>query len=202
LFATQLRALLGAAEDCGNIRVLFPMVLGAGDFAEAKALVQDIRGELGTARSPLVGAMIETPASLFALDEIFQIADFACIGTNDLTQFMLAADRGASELAGDFSVLHPGVLRAIAKVIEAGRRAQREVCVCGEAASYPLTACLLAGLGVRQLSMSPLRAARVRYMLRQTRAEALKKLGNEALHARTADEVRRLLRDARLEANG
>jgi phosphoenolpyruvate-protein kinase (PTS system EI component) len=139
--------------------------------------------------------MIETPAALFALDEILQIAEFVCIGTNDLTQFMLAADRNASGLAADYSALHPSVLRAISQVLDAGRRASREVSVCGEAASYPKTACLLAGLGVRQLSMRPLRAARVRFLSRTARISRLEEIAKQALSCTSALDVRNLLKE-------
>lgn len=195
LLETQIRAIITAAGGSRHVKLLLPMVLGAGDLAEAVELVRRLSRELGAPRPPEVGAMIETPASLFALEEIFQIADFTCIGTNDLTQFMLAADRDAFELADDYSVLHPGVLRAIARVVEAGRGAGREVCVCGEAASYPRTACLLVGLGVRQLSMSPLRAARVRLRLRASTISQLEELAARALSSKSAAGVRRLLQE-------
>ncbi len=195
LFETQIRAILAASQDHENVRLLLPMVLGGGDLSEAAGLIHKISTELGCTHTPEIGAMIETPAALFALGEILQIADFACIGTNDLAQFMLAADRNAFDLADNYSVLHPTVLRAIAKVVEAGRSADREVCVCGEAASYPRTACLLVGLGARQLSMSPLRAARVRYLLRETYISRLEELAERALRSTSAAAVRPLLEE-------
>ncbi len=195
LFATQSRAIVAASQGHAQTRLLLPMVLGPRDLADAVDVIQAASTDLGYVQGPQIGAMVETPAALFALDEIFQIADFVCLGTNDLTQFLLAVDRNAFELAEDYSVLHPAVLRAIANVVEAGRRADREVSVCGEAASYPRTACLLVGLGIRVLSMSPLRAARVRYMLRQTRIDHLEKLAEQALRSTSADAVRSLLED-------
>ena len=193
LFETQIRAVLTAMQGHDSVRLLLPMVLGADDLADAVQIIKELSAEIKLERPPEIGAMIETPSSLFVLDEIFQIADFVCIGTNDLTQFMLAADRNAHDLAQDYSVLYPSILRAISQVVEAGRKAGREVSVCGEAASYPRTACLLVGLGVRQLSMSPLRAARVRYLLRETHIEELQALAKRALHGKSPADVRRLL---------
>jgi phosphoenolpyruvate-protein kinase (PTS system EI component) len=194
MFETQVRAIVTAAQEHHDVRILLPMVLGAGDLADAIELISRLSLERGSA-SPKIGAMIETPAALFALDEILELAEFVCIGTNDLTQFMLAADRDASELADDYSVLHPSVLRAIAKVVQAARSADREVCVCGEAASYPRTAGLLVGLGARELSMSPVRAARVRYLLRESSLEKLEQLADSALASKSAAAVRQLLTD-------
>jgi phosphoenolpyruvate-protein kinase (PTS system EI component) len=195
LLETQIRAVMAAAEDRPGVRLLLPMVLGAGDLSEALELVRTLSSQSGFAGKLEIGAMLETPAALFALDEIFQLADFVCIGTNDLTQYMLAADRDAAELADDYSVLHPGVLRAIAQVAQAGRSADREVSVCGEAASYPRTACLLVGLGVRQLSMSPRRAARVRYLLREMHLSQLQQLADQTLGARSTAQVKQLLQN-------
>jgi phosphoenolpyruvate-protein kinase (PTS system EI component) len=146
---------------------------------------------------PPLGAMIETPAALFALEDILGIVDFVSIGTNDLTQFILAVDRNEAELIEDCTVHHPAVIRAIAKVVRACREADRDVCVCGEAAGDPMTACLLVGLGVSQLSMSPLRAARVRYALRGTASHRLQHIAKQALKSDSAQSVQRLLKDLR-----
>ena len=194
MFETQVRAIVTAAQDHENVRLLLPMVLGASDLADAIELITRLSLERGFA-SPKIGAMIETPAALFALDEILQLAEFVCVGTNDLTQFMLAADRDASELTEDCSVLHPSVLRAIARVVRKASSAGRKICVCGEAASYPRTAGLLVGLGVRELSMSPLRAARVRYLLRESSLPQLEELAESALASTSSAAVRQLLTD-------
>jgi phosphoenolpyruvate-protein kinase (PTS system EI component) len=130
---------------------------------------------------------------LFALDEISELADFVSIGTNDLTQFMLAADRNAAELTDGYSVLHPAVLRAVRSVVDASRTAGCELSVCGEAAGDPKTACLLAGLGVHHLSVSPLRAARVRYALRCSVSEKLENLAHQCLQSDSPHAVRELL---------
>lgn len=193
LFETQLRAILTAFQDSGHVRVLLPMVLGKSDLETALEVVHCVAREVGTSSVPAIGAMIETPSALFALDEILELAEFVSIGTNDLTQFMLAADRMDVGMTEDFSVLHPSVLRAIAQVVEAATKAGREVCICGEAASYPRTACLFVGMGVRQLSMSPVRSARVRFLLRATTRGHLEELADAALRSDTPTAVQTLL---------
>jgi phosphoenolpyruvate-protein kinase (PTS system EI component) len=169
------------------------MVLGQSDFAAACQHVEQLCEELALDRRPRLGAMIETPAALFALQDLLQQADFVSIGTNDLTQYMLAADRDAAELVDDYSVLHPSVLRAIYRVVKACDRAGCELSVCGEAAGETSTASILIGMGVRQLSMSPIRAARVRLGIRHLVASELTELAQQALQSDSVAAVRELL---------
>ena len=165
LLDAQLRAIVQVAQTA-DVRILFPMVIGSHDFSQAIAAVDRAVKQLDVLRRPAVGAMIETPAALFALDEILELADFVAIGTNDLTQYMLAADRDLSEGTDDSTAMHPAVLRAIKQVVESSQRWERSVCVCGEEAGEPDFACLLIGLGVRELSLSPSRGAAVRQAIR------------------------------------
>ncbi len=193
LLRTQLRAIMAAAAG-RRLRLMFPMVLGEGDLRAAIEQIHEVAKEIGVDSVPPIGAMIETPSALFALPQILQQVDFVSIGTNDLTQFLLAADRNAVELASDYSVLHPSVLRAIRHVVQACFEAGRDLCVCGEAAGDAETAGMLVGLGVRQLSMSPVRAAAVRLKLRTATYTELKSLAEEALALEGAASVRQLLR--------
>jgi phosphoenolpyruvate-protein phosphotransferase (PTS system enzyme I) len=133
--------------------------------------------------------MIETPAAVFLIDQILDEVDFVSLGTNDLTQFVLAADRDAIDLIDGYSVLHPSVLRAILRVVEAARERDCPVSVCGEAAGDPATAALLVGLGIRDLSMSPRRTSRVRRALAQIECSGAEELASVALACRTSDEV-------------
>ena len=134
--------------------------------------------------------MIETPAALYALDEILELADFAAIGTNDLTQYMLATDRDLSEGTDDCSAMHPAVLRAVKQIVEAAERQKCPVCVCGEQAGDADFACLLVGLGIRELSLSPSRAAAVRQALRRIHCDDAIRAANLALQCRTTRDVR------------
>jgi phosphotransferase system enzyme I (PtsI) len=191
LFREQLRAIVRALPD-RDIRIQFPMVIGAYDLLQAKQLLQEVCREDGLQRMPMVGAMIETPAAVFTIQDILEHVDFVSIGTNDLTQFLLAADRNTLELVDDYSVLHPAVLRAIKQVVDAAAGRGRLVSVCGEAVADPSTACLLVGLGVRALSMSPNSTGRVRQSLRGANCKRLEELARQALECQDPAEVVRL----------
>ena len=192
LFRTQIRAALLAATD-HDIRIMLPMVLGQADLKHAISVIQKVASEEGISRLPPVGALIETPSAVFAIDEILSASDFVSIGTNDLTQFMLAADRNALAMIDDYTVLHPSVLRAVHRVIDAANTAGKPAAICGEAASDPHVACLLVGLGARRLSMSPMSAAKVRYAVRESEISTLEDLAQTALRSDCAQSVSSLL---------
>lgn len=191
LLETQLTAILHVAQTA-DLRILFPMIVGIDDFARASAIVDRLTDRLRLLRRPPIGAMLETPAALYALDEILDLADFVAIGTNDLTQYMLAANRDLAEGIDDCTATHPAVLRAIRQIIEAAERRECPVCVCGEEAGDPSFASLLVGLGVRELSLMPTRAAAVRHRLRQINCVDAHELAGLALQCRTPQEVRDL----------
>ncbi|HZP89040.1 MAG TPA: phosphoenolpyruvate--protein phosphotransferase [Burkholderiales bacterium] len=197
LFRTQLRAIVQAARH-GNVRVLFPMVLGRHDLRQAIALLDELCSDEGC-KAPPVGAMIETPAAVLTIGEILDLVEFVSIGTNDLTQFVLAADRNAVELLEDYSALHPAVLRAVGYVADAANSKGKSVSVCGEAAADPATAGLFVGLGVRTLSMSPASTARVRYLLGKSDCTALKQLAQSALALDDPKAIEALLQQAGTE---
>lgn len=192
LLDIQLRAIVQVAQT-SDVRILFPMVIGGDDFAQAIAAIERVADQLGVLRRPPIGAMIETPAALYALDEILELADFVSLGTNDLTQYMLAVDRDLAEGTDDCTAMHPAVLRAIKQVVEAADKRECSVCVCGEEAADPDFACLLAGLGIRELSMTPARAATVRHCLRKISCYEAFEVATSALECRTAQQVRELL---------
>lgn len=194
LMETQLRAILQAAQ-LSDIRILFPMIIGSDDFARAILAVDKVAENLGVPRRPPVGAMLETPAALFALDEILELADFAAVGTNDLTQYLLASDRTLAHGTDDCSAMHPAVLRAIKKIVEAAEVRKCPLCVCGEEAGNPDFACLLVGLGVRELSMTPARSANVRNALRRMDSRVAAEIANRALLCRSPQQVRSLCRE-------
>jgi phosphoenolpyruvate-protein phosphotransferase len=195
LFRTQIRAILHAAEG-RDVRILLPMVLGRADLQQAIAIIRDVASEERISSPPPVGALVETPSAVFSIDEIIATADFVSIGTNDLTQFILAADRNALALIDDYTVLHPSVLRAVQRVIAAAHAAGKPATICGEAASDPGVACLLVGLGARRLSMSPLSTARVRYAVRNAHLAALEELAWAALDSGSAQCVSKLVSNA------
>ncbi len=192
ILETQLRAILHVAQSA-NIRILFPMVIDSDELAQAIAIVDRLVDESNTICRPKIGTMIETPAAIFALDEITELSDFLAIGTNDLTQLMLATDRNLAEAATDISFMHPAVLNAISQVVKAAEKRQCPVSVCGEAAGEPDFACLLIGLGIRELSVNPNRAADVRNALRHIGCHDAWEIANACLHCRTAKQVKELV---------
>ena len=195
LFRTQIRAVLHAAQDHA-VQIMLPMVLGRGDLVEALAVMREVAEAEGIAELPPVGALIETPSAVFTIEDILGVVDFVSIGTNDLTQFMLAADRNALAVIDDYTVLHPSVLRAVHRVITAAQGAGKPVAVCGEAAGDARVACLLVGLGVRRLSMSPMSAARVTYALRACDSASLERLAVAALGSDAPQAVSDMIDEA------
>jgi len=197
LFRVQLRGILKASTG-GPVSILLPMVVGCYDLTLAKDIIREAASELGMNDLPPIGAMIETPASIFSLDEILEQVDFVSIGTNDLTQFILAADRNEVELLDDFSVLHPAVLRAVNQVVTTAAERGIPVTACGEAAGNPHVVRLFLGMGLRRLSMSPNRSARVRKIVRETELEQAETLSREALGCSAPQAVRELLESSRM----
>ena len=191
LLRTQLLAILDAAQH-HNIRVLFPMVMGTDDLRAAINLVRSVAAAHGLP-VPLLGAMIETPSALFALDEIMPHVDFLSLGTNDLAQLMLGADRDAAELSEEYAAVYPTILRAIRRVVEAAEEAGRPLAVCGEMAGHPAIAPLLVGLGIRKLSMAPSRCAEVHHALRHLDTRDAQSIAEQALQCDSREQVRQLL---------
>ena len=159
LYLTQLRALLQAGAEKHNVRIMLPLVTGVEELRAAKALLEKAKGELaaeGKAFDPdiKVGVMIETPAAALVADLLAQEADFFSIGTNDLTQYTLAVDRGNARVAKLYTVFHPAVLRSIKSVIAAAKAAHIPVGMCGEAAADPALLPLLLAWGLDEFSVS------------------------------------------------
>jgi phosphoenolpyruvate-protein phosphotransferase len=153
LFESQVKSIL-TSESLERIKIMFPMISTVEDFKEAKAFVTKIAKELNV-ETPPIGIMVETPASAFIADKFSEIVDFISIGTNDLTQYIMAADRGNSNLGHYQEPLHPAVLRAISNVIDCSYKNNIEVSVCGEMSSDPVAAFALFVLGLRTFSMAP-----------------------------------------------
>ena len=188
-FRLQLRALIRANNDSsGNLWIMVPMIATAGEFREVKKMTVDLAEELGMP-VPKIGTMIETPAAFIMADVLAKDCDFFSIGTNDLTQYIMAADRGNSKVAYLYKTFDPAVLRALKQIIEAGRNAGIPVGMCGEAAADPLLIPLLISFGLDEFSVSPTSVLRTRYEIsRWTKAEA-DRIAEDALKLDTADEV-------------
>ena len=197
LFTTHLRAILRAGHG-HDFRIMFPMIADVADLRRAKEKLAQVHRDLEKENIPHIwpiptGIMIEIPSAALQAEALAQHADFFSIGTNDLTQYTLAADRGNPELAAYQDAAHPAVLRLIEKVVAGARAKNRLVAVCGEAASDNLTAALFVGLGVRELSMSSSRIPHLKARLRAYGMSDLKRLAQVALQCTTAAEVRAAL---------
>ncbi|MBS5032641.1 MAG: phosphoenolpyruvate--protein phosphotransferase, partial [Firmicutes bacterium] len=196
IFHTQLRAIYRASAY-GKVSVMFPMVASLWEVEEAKAMALQVREELEREGIPMghvdLGIMIETPAAAILSGELAEKVDFFSIGTNDLTQYILAADRGNQKLTKLYSPFHPAVLRAVAKVIAAGHKEGKEVGMCGEFAADARAVPLLLGMGLDEFSMVSNEIAAVRYQVRGLAAKQTAELARRALAAGTEKEVRGLL---------
>ena len=173
---------------------MFPMISTIEDFIEAKAFVTKIAKELNV-EAPPMGIMVETPASAFIADKFSEIVDFISIGTNDLTQYIMAADRGNSDLGHYQDPLHPAVLRAISNVIDCSDKNNIEVSVCGEMSSDPVAAFALYVLGLKTFSMAPSAAPFV-FEILNTHSKINKANVKETiLSQNNADEIRTTIKD-------
>jgi phosphotransferase system enzyme I (PtsI) len=160
------------------------------------AAVLELRSEGVEAADDIpIGAMIETPAAAMMAEQIAQRCAFLSIGTNDLTQYTLAVDRGNARLASRFTPHHPAVIQLLKRVVDAGRAADVETSVCGEMASDPLSAFLLLGLGFRVVSVSPPAVPLVRWLVRQVEVSGAERAAAGALEAATTAEVDALLEE-------
>ena len=171
VFKTQLRALLRASAF-GTLRIMYPMIISAEELEKANAFLAECKKELDAERIPYdknveVGIMVETPAAVFCAPELARKVDFFSIGTNDLTQYITAVDRGNKRVAHLYDSKNPAVLRAIKQVIAAGHAAGIKVGMCGEFASDESAVPLLLGMGLDEFSMS---AGRINWVKAQIRA--------------------------------
>lgn len=196
LFKTQLRAILRAGVF-GKLRIMFPMIISLEELLAAREILEECRKELRAEGVPFqedieVGIMVETPAAVMMADVLAAYVDFFSIGTNDLTQYTLAVDRGNPRIAGRYDPLHPAVLRSIKRVIDASHAAGKWTGMCGELAGDLRAAALLAGMGLDEFSMTASSIPSVKKQLRDLDFSDARALAERALAAATADEVRRI----------
>ena len=193
LFESQVKSIL-TSESLERIKIMFPMISTIEDFIEAKAFVTKIAKELNV-EAPPMGIMVETPASAFIADKFSEIVDFISIGTNDLTQYIMAADRGNSNLGHYQDPLHPAVLRAISNVIDCSDKNNIEVSVCGEMSSDPVAAFALYVLGLKTFSMAPSAAPFVFDVLNTHSKINKAPIKETILSQKNADEIRTAIQE-------
>jgi len=203
-FRAQLRALMRAAVH-GPLRILFPFVTGPSDVRVVLELLEETRASLRRDGVPFaedvpVGLMLEVPSAAATADLLAPLVQFFAVGTNDLIQYLLAVDRVDPRVSNLYEPLHPAVLRTIDGVVRAATAHSIPVSICGEMASDPLQALLLVGLGVRELSMSPVAIAGVKAALRAASASRLEPVARASLSLATADEIGAMLRRELAEA--
>lgn len=192
LLRTQLRAILNV-QPLGQCRILLPMVTDMEDVRVVQALLTELCTAMGIAKRPLLGVMIETPASALLADQLTREVDFLSVGTNDLSQYTLAMDRGHAALAGKLDALHPAVLRLIEMASDAANSQHKEVAVCGGLASDPIAIPILIGLGIHELSVVPASIPRIKQIIRALDAKACAALTKQALKQTNAIAVRALV---------
>lgn len=189
LLRTQLRAIL-RVRPYGVARIMVPMVASVAEMKAVRAIVDEERQALGRTEPIEVGAMIEIPAAAIAATQLAEVCDFFSVGTNDLTQYALAMDRGNPAVATGIDALHPGVLGLIKLAAEGAATRGRLLAVCGGAASDPIAAPILVGLGVRELSVAPAAIPEIKAKLSTLTLARCESAAITALSAQGPDEVR------------
>jgi phosphotransferase system enzyme I (PtsI) len=200
VFRPQVRAVLRAAAG-HDIQLMLPLVTTVQEVRDSLDIVAEEAASLKSAgiraaESVPVGVMIETPAAVLMADRLAEVSAFFSVGTNDLTQYTMAVDRGNARLANRFNPHDPSVVRQLHRVLEVGRAAGVPVSVCGEMASEPLSAALLIGLGYERLSVSPPALPLVKWVIRTIPEEAAQRAAAGSLAAASAAEVSQALREA------
>jgi phosphotransferase system enzyme I (PtsI) len=193
LFKDQLRAILMASSH-GKAKMMYPMISGAEEVAQANAILEECKEELRARKQPFdeameVGTMIEIPSAAAIIDLLEKQCDFFSIGTNDLIQYMLAIDRGNDRIAHLYEPAHPAVLRTLKRIVDDAHALGVAVGVCGEMAGDPVYSALLLGLGVDSLSMSPSLLPAVKYLVRAMKMSDAKALATEVLALGSAKEI-------------
>ncbi|WP_250516867.1 phosphoenolpyruvate--protein phosphotransferase [Caballeronia sp. INDeC2] len=190
IFRTQLRAILRAAS-IGNLHIMFPMVAAIEEVRSAKRILQEEAGDrIGSVK---VGVMIEVPSAALVAEPLAREVDFFSIGTNDLTQYTLAMDRGHPKLAKQADALHPAVLRLIGMTVEGAHKHGKWVGVCGGIASDAMAVPVLVGLGVDELSVSVPAVGSIKAQLARITMDEARALAAKVITLGTAEEVRALL---------
>ena len=193
LFDTQIKSILNS-KSLGRVKIMFPMISTIEDFIKAKEFVANIANNLNV-EVPSLGIMVETPSSALIADKFSEIVDFISIGTNDLTQYIMAADRGNNNLSPYQDPLHPAVLRAISNVIDCCNANNTEVSVCGEMSSDPVSAFVLYILGLKIFSMAPSAAPFVFDALDTHSKINKQKIKDQIFQQNNADEVRTIIQE-------
>ncbi|HEY3985312.1 phosphoenolpyruvate--protein phosphotransferase [Cedecea sp.] len=195
IFLIQVRAMLRANAATGNLSILLPMITSIDEIDDARRLIdragREVEEELGYQLPKLrLGVMVEVPSMVFMLGHLAERIDFISVGTNDLTQYLLAVDRNNTRVASLYDSLHPAMLRTLNLIAREAERYGIDLCLCGEMAGDPMCVAILVGMGYRHLSMNGRSVARIKYLLRHINLEEAEVLAQRSLEAQMATEVR------------
>lgn len=196
LFKTQIRALLRASNE-GNLNIMFPMIATVDEVLDAKSIIKEAKESLEVefleVKDPKVGIMIEVPSAALFVDKFSKHIDFVSIGTNDLIQYLFAADRMNDKISYLYQPYHPVLLKTISNIVKDAHKNGIKVSVCGEMAGHPKQALLLIGLGVDELSMNAMQIPEIKYLISKTNTKDLEKLARKAVKLDTNKEVLELI---------
>src|SRR3990167_484570 len=205
VFLIQVRAMMRASEELDNLKIMLPMISTLGEVEEARLLVEQAYPELleekCVIQKPKLGVMIEVPAAAYLAKELAKKVDFLSVGSNDLTQYLLAVDRNNAKVAGLYDSFHPALLQTLLKIVKGGHAAGVKVSICGEMASDPLAVILLIAMGFDILSMNSCSLPRIKWVIRNITLTNARKILGEVMDMNHADQIRMHLQHA-LEEEG
>jgi phosphotransferase system enzyme I (PtsP) len=194
VFLLQIRAMMRANQELNNLRIMLPMITSLSEVDEAVYLIDKAYAELIEEGcdivKPQLGVMIEVPAAIYQARELAKRVDFLSVGSNDLTQYLLAVDRNNARVAGLYDALHPAMIRALIKVVEGGHAQGVEVSICGEMASDPLAVILLLAIGFDTLSMNSSSLPRIKWVVRSMTIALARKALSDVLELEHPAEIR------------
>ncbi|MDH5735849.1 MAG: phosphoenolpyruvate--protein phosphotransferase [Gammaproteobacteria bacterium] len=200
IFLTQIRAILKSNVYANNLRLMLPMISDVSEVDEALKLITKAHKELNNegidVPYPVIGLMIEVPSAVYQMEALTKRVEFFSIGSNDLTQYLLAVDRNNKQVAGLYNSLHPSVLNAVRYVVNVAHKHNKPVSVCGEMAGDPASALALIGMGVDSLSMSVGSLLRVKSAIRSFSRKQAEQLVGEALNMENVTDIRALFNQA------
>lgn len=194
IFLVQLRAMLRASEGLNNLHIMLPMISNVGEVEAALRLLSQAHAELLEEglkiKMPGVGVMVEVPAAVYQIRALAKRVDFVSVGSNDLTQYILAVDRNNTHVASLYDALHPAVLRALFDVVKGAHKERRHVSVCGEIAGDPLAVLLLLAMGFDTLSVNATSLPRIKWVIRNFSMLKAQQLLEEVLAMDDPIEIR------------
>lgn len=196
LMIPQLKAILRASAY-GPVKIMLPMVSLVEEIVEFEEKVHEAMEELGKeapSKKPRIGMMLETPASILMMDSFLPLVDFFSIGTNDLTQYILAVDRDNPQVAYIWDHMHPAVLKTVKIAVEKALSAGKDISVCGESAGDPFAAALFIGFGINCLSVSPSKIPELKHYIRHWNKKDLENISAEAVEMDSAEKVNNLVK--------